>query len=251
MKIRKGVGYFKDILQIFKNIMKTVKLLALSTFLAFCSSPAFSFEANMHTAMIREALSGTLSDNNINTVIAGSNLQEQDETDSAGEPQRHFEATSLKRCCDYVKREQARVISYAGEADKDPSMCYKALFHLGMLLHTVQNFYTNTNYLDLVTADGVLAKEDPYGSNSMLVDWSQLFADAQSEEPQFKIAIETDKSKRTNNLELARGMALRESTRQWNYIEKLIANKFPNRSTDIVSALKKGAVSKPTDGVDD
>lgn len=250
MKIWKGVGYSKHIAPISSSIMKTANLLTLSIISAFLTLPAYGFEGNMHTAMIKEALSGTLSTENINTVIAGSNLQEQDETDTASEPQRHFEA-SMKRCCDYVKREQSRIVSYAGEADKDPSMCYKALFHMGMLLHTVQNFYTNTNYLDLITAEGKLGSEDPYGSNTLLVDWSQLFADVKSEAPQIKIAVETDKNKRANNLELARGMALRESTRQWNYIEKLITNKFGSRSADIVSALKKGAVEKPADGSDE
>ncbi len=227
--------------------MKTAKLLILSLFALFNMTPASCFDAQTHSEIIKEALSGTLSEDNIKSVLAGSNLQEQDETDNEGEAQRHFNMNNLKRCCDYVKREQARVISFAGEADKDSTMCYKALFHLGMLLHTVQNFYSNTNYLSLITNNGELTSKDPYGSTSALVDWPQLFADLKSEKPQIKIVIEMDKSKRTTDTELARGMALRESIRQWNYIEKLITNKYGKSSGDIVSALKNGSVKETSD----
>lgn len=230
--------------------MKTAKLLILSLFALLSTTPASCFDGQTHSEIIKEALSGTLSEDNIKSVIAGANLQEQDETDNEGEAQRHFNINNLKRCCDYVKREQARVISFAGEADKDSSMCYKALFHLGMLLHTVQNFYSNTNYLSLITNNGELVNSDPYGSTSALVDWTQLFADLKSEKPQIKIVIEMDKSKRTTDTELARGMALRESIRQWNYIEKLITSKYGKSSSDIISALKNGAASKPTDQID-
>lgn len=227
--------------------MKTLKILILCLFLGLSPTPASCFDAATHNEIIKEALSGALSEDNIKTVMAGASLQEQDETDNEGEPQRHFNIDNMKRCCDYVQHEQARVISFAGEADKDSSMCYKALFHFGMLLHTVQNFYSNTNYLSLITNNGELTSDDPYGATSALVDWSQLFADLKTEKPQIKIAVLTDKTKRTTDIELARGMALRESIRQWNYIEKLIASKYGKSSTDIVSALKKGAVEKPSD----
>ncbi len=227
--------------------MKTLKILTLSLFLSLCPTPASGFDATTHGEIIKEALTGTLSQDNIKTVMAGASLQEQDETDNAGEPQRHFNIDNMKRCCDYVQHEQARIISFAGEADKDSSMCYKALFHFGMLLHTVQNFYSNTNYLSLITNNGELSSDDPYGATSALVDWSNLFADLKSEHPQIKISVLTDKTKRTTDIEFARGMALRESIRQWNYIEKLITSKYGKSSTDIVSALKNGAAQKPSD----
>lgn len=227
--------------------MKTAKLLILSLFLALSTTPVSCFDGQTHSEIIKEALSGTLSEDNIKSVLAGANMQEQDETDNEGEAQRHFNINNMKRCCDYVQREQARIISFAGEADKDSSMCYKALFHLGMLLHTVQNFYSNTNYLSLISENGELANKDPYGSTSALVDWPQLFADLKSDKPQIKIIVEMDKTKRTTDIELARGMALRESIRQWNFIEKLITNKYKKSSTDIVSSLKNGSVKKTLD----
>ncbi len=227
--------------------MKTAKLLILSLFLALSTTPVSCFDGQTHNEIIKEALSGTLSEDNIKSVLAGANMQEQDETDNEGEAQRHFNINNMKRCCDYVQREQARIISFAGEADRDSSMCYKALFHLGMLLHTVQNFYSNTNYLSLISDNGELANKDPYGSTSALVDWPQLFADLKSDKPQIKITVEMDKTKRTTDIELARGMALRESIRQWNFIEKLITSKYKKSSTDIVSSLKNGSVKKPLD----
>jgi len=230
--------------------MKTSKFLTLSLFLALSVTPASCFDAATHNEIIKEALTGILSEDNIKTVMAGANLQEQDETDNEGEPQRHFDTDNLKRCTDYVQHEQARVISFAGEADKDTSMCYKALFHFGMLLHTVQNFYSNTNYLSLITNNGELTSSDPYGSTSTLVDWSSLSADLESEHPKFKIAVLTDKTKRTTDTELARGMALRESIRQWNYIEKLITSKYGKSAFDIVSSLKSNAPNKQNDQSD-
>lgn len=207
---------------------------------------------DIHAEVIKEGLSGTICPGNIEVIINGSKFQDSLVNDAKADPQRHFETQNINRAYEYVKREQKKVLNYAGEADADAESRTRALYHFGMMLHTVQDFYSNTNYLKLKvdqldrTTHGAY---DPYSID--LFDWAKLTANKPAAIGGAELKVELARNakmqvplKDTTYGKVARGLAIRETTRQWTFLETLLKNKYGERSKLILLALREASCAK-------
>jgi hypothetical protein len=208
----------------------------------------------MHGSIIKEALAGTICPENIAVIVNGSNNQNTPNNDVTNEPQRHFEVKDLMRAYKYVQQEQTRVLHYAHNADTDPDSRVRALFHFGMMVHSVQDFYSNSNYVKLKVDEMKLrgAQFDPYSIQPF--DWSKLAEGGTLKG--HKLIIWTDSDERNRQLDVplgkttyrkvARGIAIQETTRQWNFLERLLRTRYGEKSATILAALKEAACENTT-----
>ncbi len=207
-----------------------------------------------HSEIIKEGLAGTICPENIEVIVNGSNGQDKKGNEAEYEPQRHFETRDLNRSYDYVRMEQQRVLNYARDADSNEVSRARALYHFGLMLHTVQDFYSNTNYLKL-KIDALNRTEggvgDPYSVE--LFDWSKLVPHKVTLIGGSELKLEANKETRrarqrlplaeSTYLKVERGLAIRETMRQWNYLEALIKNRYGERAVTILIALQQASCS--------
>lgn len=223
-------------------------LLAASLMLSgFASAPLDG--TDIHEAVIKEGLAGTICPANIEVIVNGSKFQDATATGNETEEQRHFETKNILRSYDYVKREQKKVLNYAADADSSAEARTRALYHFGMMLHTLQDFYSNTNYLRLKVAEANRTASgdfDPYDLE--LFDWHKLTVGktpavgGQELKPEFIQAEEMNKPLRdTTYGKVARGLAIRETSRQWTFLEQLLKNRYGEKAESISLALRKAS----------
>lgn len=220
------------------------KLSAFLFFVLFLLSPSNARATDMDSSIIKEALQGIVCDRNIHVIIEGAYFQSMKENDRKRKPERHFADKNLKSSLNYIQLEQKKVLNAAIHSGSDPEMRTRALFHFGMMAHTANNFYSNTNYLPekikyLRKTKGVV--NDPY--NIKLVDWSQELDPNHSN---LSFITESDRKKifsqklgHTTVARVARGLAIREIRRQWDFMEALIRVKYKPKASIIIAALKK------------
>lgn len=222
-------------------------------------------DGDVHASVIKEGLAETICPANIEVIINGSKAQDSTVNDAKSEPQRHFETKNINRSYEYAKREQKKILNYAADADSNAESRTRALYHFGMMLHTLQDFYSNTNYLklkvdelDRTTNSGY----DPYSID--LFDWARL----NGKDPaavggvELKAEAAAPKAKMLQPLKdttygkVARGLAIRETMRQWTFLENLLKNKYGERSSTILLALREASCirkvpSEAEDAVED
>ncbi len=244
------------------------KLLTLGlclTVLACQAGHAFSsFDAeggSVHGAILREALRGTVSNTNIEFMIAACNSQDLPDSDWLKESRRHFDDGNFAGALAYIDREKRRALNYAGDADTDPDNRARCLRHFALVLHTVQDFYSRSNYVELLLEDP-RNQVNPY--NVALVDWVKVpegyigsrsgsclqsgmrsgatIANNVSYAELNKDNVDSPEGKRLAGgvayFKVARDLALRETVRQWNLFEALIRSRYLRRSEAIIAALK-------------
>ncbi|MBX9695094.1 MAG: hypothetical protein K2Z81_22100 [Cyanobacteria bacterium] len=235
--------------------MKRTVLKAVFCMLAVLGLSAFTTsekddKSDVHAGIIRDALSGTICSENVIVLVNGSRSQDQPGYDAKSEPQRHFES-DLKRGYHYVQQEQMKALNFACDADSDPESRTRALYHFGKMLHTVQDFYSNSNYVRLMIGSKQDSGSDfdPYSIG--IFDWSKL----QDASPVYvagkELKIEADKNNRqrwhdekvgeTTLGKVARGLAIEETIRQWSFMENLIKRKYGERASQILVALKEAS----------
>lgn len=140
-------------------------------------------EQSLHGNIINEALASTISASNLKLVIQS--------CDQAEDADILFNKTSFKRSLAYIEREQKKVLNAAFEADSNPSARYRTLKHFGIMLRAVQDFYSNSNYVENEVAKRTnklgVNRFDPYAIE--LVEWSKIPTLMQSEQPLSAAAI--------------------------------------------------------------
>jgi hypothetical protein len=230
-------------------------LMSLSCIVGAClSAGAFSTTSSMggevHDQIIKEALTGTVCDANIKFMNDASDSQDAPGTSAASEARRHFNDANLASAMAYLDRERKQALNYAGNADTDPDDRAQCLRHLGLLLHTAQDFYSRSNYIEL-QLQNPNKRVDPY--NIDLIDWGKLQAgqvgDLACGNPDLnKDNATTGEGKRVvgkaTYFSVARDLALRETQRQWNLFESLIRTRFNNRAPAIIAALKNASIAE-------
>ncbi len=228
-----------------KTVICLLVVLGLSAF-----TTSDKDDSDVHGRIIRDALSGTICSENVVVLVNGSRSQDQPGYDAQSEPQRHFES-DLKRGYHYVQQEQMKALNFACDADSDPESRTRALYHFGKMLHTVQDFYCNSNYVSLMigSRQSVGGDFDPYTIG--IFDWAKL----QESQPVYvagkELKIEADKNSRqrwqdekvgeTTLGKVARGLAIEETARQWSFMENLIKRKYGGRASLILVALKEAS----------
>jgi len=227
---------------------------ALAAILCMLFNSSFASDdltsSDVHGEITREALNGTVCPANIEVMVNGS--KSQDLSDAASEQPRHFETKDVNRSYEYVKREQKKVLNYAHDADSNADSRVRALYHFGMMLHTVQDFYSNTNYLKLKVEELDRTKGgafDPYSIE--LFDWVKLGNAKTVIVGGNELRVETARNARlelslqdSTYGKVARGLAIRETSRQWSYLENLLNSKYGERAKTILIALKQASCIK-------
>lgn len=211
---------------------------------------------DIHEQITREALGGTICDGNLAIIVRGCMSQDAPGSEGADEPRRHFRENNLSRTLSYIDREKRKVINFAATADGSEKDRVRALYHMGLLLHTAQDFYSQSNYIEVKETEANQKKRS-YGVNPYameLVDWGQLQTIAQQQTPGQKPPVfkfeNFDKQNPSSAqgqtklggatyYKMARELALRETQRQWNSVETLIRNRFGARASQILAALKQ------------
>lgn len=226
--------------------------------LAFTSAPSGS--GDIHAQITREALRGTVSDANIDFIVKSCDSQDATGGEGAGEARRHFKDATLSGALGYMDRERKKALNYAADADTDAESRAEALRHFGLMLHTAQDFYSHTNYLEL-QLENPASRQDPY--NIELVEWSRVpdgyvgkasgdslgsgksqgegkaaadFNKETAESAEGKKAIAG-----TTYFKLAKALAVRETQRQWNMFEALVRGRYMSKSPAIVTALRNAS----------
>ncbi len=232
------------------------KILALWTALLgtiqLCTGAAYSFGSdetgNIHESITQEALNGTICDANLKLVLKGSSAADIAGAEGAKDPRRHFKTGELTKCLALVDREKRKILNYAQNADTDEKSRARVLFLLGEVLHTLQDFYSRSNYIELKEDQ---CKNDLFSMD--LADWTAL------QETESKIgtllkfegfdkstAVQDEGKKSvgsTTYFKVARELAIRETQRQWNLIETLIRNKADKRGSEIITAITQAPCS--------
>lgn len=232
------------------------KVIGLSILLAgssqLCAGAVFSFgsdeSGNIHEQITQEAFSGTICDANLKLILKGSSAADIAGAEGAKDPRRHFKTGELAKCLALVDREKRKMINYAQNADTDEKSRARVLYIFGQLLHTLQDFYSRSNYIELKQDQ---FKNDMYSMD--LADWTAL------QEQESKIGTllkfeDVDKSTPTQEegkkpvsgttyFKVARELAIRESQRQWNLMETLIRNKAEKRGADVITAITQAPCS--------
>lgn len=203
---------------------------------------------NVHAQITHDALIGSISEANLKLIIDADTAQDAPGSEAANERRRHFDGTSIAATIAHINREKNKALNLAAEADTEPQARLDALRHLGMMLHSVQDFYLRSNYVEqqLKVEDN---KNDPY--NIALVDWNKLsppdIAAAKHGDPDD--ALNKDSSTagggktaiggKATYHSVARDLAVRETQRQWNLFETLVRTRCGERAPAVLAALRQ------------
>jgi hypothetical protein len=238
---------------------KVDNLSAVLLLLSICTPQVLAFGSdstgNLHEQIVSDALSGTICDANLKLIQKGVVAADKQGAESANDPRIHFKTGDVTKSLGYVDREKRKILNYAMNADTDEKTRARALFHFGQILHTLQDFYSRSNYIEL--------KEDQYKDRPYemdLPDWTDLLNQETNSGTRLrfegfdKSTPESDEGKKavagTTYFKIARALAERETQRQWNLMEALIRNKAGGRANDVITALsQKPCDPKTTDDI--
>lgn len=238
------------------------KVTLLLILLSACHAATFAFSntnsmgGNTHNEITSEALKSILSEANLKIIIDANIAQDRPGSEGASELRRHFGEERFVSSLGYIDREKKRALNYASESDTDPEQRGRALVHFGEMLHCVQDFYSRTNYLELMLSNESY-RNDPY--NIPLVDWVKVpdgypglmsfsvrTGNADQRAAIVKDSMECDEGKkiivaRISYFQAAKDLAVRETQRQWNSFETMIHNRCGDRAAAIIAALKQAS----------
>lgn len=199
---------------------------------------------SLHGQILREALSNKICAKNLEFIS-----QSADRTTPEASHD-FFGKGNLKSGLGYIEREQKIILNYAQEADVNARVRYRTLFHVGRLMRAAQDFYSQSNYVELQSErlkEKLGPAFDPYQID--LVDWSKLnYSEylkrgnktlddggrAKENEEEGK-----DRLGSATYYKVAKDLATRESVRQWDMLLALIRQKYPKRSASIITALRE------------
>jgi hypothetical protein len=229
---------------------------SLSTLLLLNCPMAMGFDARggevakVHEQITKDALSSSICEANLKVILLG--CDSQDIASAGADRYRHFQDANLLKTLNFVEREKRKVLNFCATADSDEKSRACALYHFGQILHTLQDFYSRSNYLELKLNEIHRAHHDPtkeelYGLP--LVDWSTLITKLRNGERTNITVEEADKSNPTDPeslrningisyFSLARELAVRETERQWRQLESLIKARLQNNATAVTISLK-------------
>lgn len=219
----------------------------------------FAFDArqqpfvDVHDQIIKEALAGTICEPNLQVIALGA----ASEGASAGSPlsddYRHFRDKSLLKTLNYIEREKRKVLNFCTTADVDQKSRIRALYHFGLILHTLQDFYSSSNYIELKLEQlrkqrRNLASEDLF--NMPLVDWNSMLSLLRNGEKTNIVVEGFDKADPTSPeakltaggvtyFALAKELAVRETERQWHQLASLIKASVQGNAVAVTISLEK------------
>jgi hypothetical protein len=136
------------------QIMLLLLALALAQCLWSSAVSAFMtfkwFGGAIHQHILDDALYPLgLSRASLKTIGKGTDSQDIPLTDKyTASPQNHCDDNQIQQGSAYWQERIKRAVVDAKNADTNPRNCHKALFEFGEGMHTVQDFYSHSNYLE-------------------------------------------------------------------------------------------------------
>lgn len=132
--------------------------------LAFSSgAQAFkSFEAAggaIHHGILQEALGAEVTPQVLQILSDACNTQDIVESHNFGDATHHFDNNELKGSRQYMQERFRQAAFFAARCNKDLAMRDGALREMGLLLHTAQDFYSHSNYIELQLRDLVRVED--------------------------------------------------------------------------------------------
>lgn len=224
---------------------------------AFAFSSSDSTGGNVHEQITADALKGLISAANLKVIMDANVAQDKPGSEAAAELRRHFGDERFVSSLAYIDREKKRSLNYASEADTDPEQRGRTLTHFGEILHSVQDFYSRTNYVELMLKANPGFRDDPY--MIPLVDWQKVpdgypglvsfnvkAGNVNDTAAIVKDSLSTEEGKKIISgkitfFNVAKDLAVRESQRQWNIFETMIRNRCGTRAAAIIAALKQAS----------
>lgn len=213
-----------------KALSTAILILAASMVpIALASSPAP--DQPKYSSILREALSQQFDRGNLDLV---SKYIETQDAVPAKQVKGSAYALYLAQSID---RNQKKFVNLAQAADTNPRDRFYALKTFASLLHTVQDFYSKTDYI----SETIKAKSSKRGAHAVdpyqldFADWEKIKNKSLQYESADIATIVPDGAK------IARELSLRETQRQWEILEALIKQKYPDRSSNILTALKSAS----------
>jgi len=214
------------------------------------AAPSLSFALqdrdgqSLHGQILREALSNKICAKNLEFISQSADRTIPEATHD------FFGKGNLKSGLSNLEREQKLILNYAQEADVNAKMRYRTLFHVGRLMRIAEDFYSQSNYVEL-QAERLKEKQgtsfDPYQIE--LVDWGKLNYSEYLKRgnktlndggrPKENEEEGKDRLGSATYYKVAKDLAIRESMRQWDMLLALIRQKYPKRSASIITALKE------------
>lgn len=239
--------------------LKQLVILAIAALPVYNPSLAFSsFDAqgnsqgDIHAEIIREALRDSISEPNLNFMIQASQSQDAAGKEAAGDSRRHFDNNNFNAALAYIDREKKMALNYAADADQDFQNHAQCLRHLALMLHTAQDFYSRSNYVELLLEDP-RNRRDPL--NLSLVDWSkipsgyvgqtsgtELNSGLQDSKDNADLAEGKKMSGGYSYFQIARELAIKETQRQWNLFATLVQGRYRDRANAILTAIKTTSI---------
>jgi hypothetical protein len=217
---------------------------------------------NVRGKITRDALKDVLAPVSLQAVIKADESQDKPGSEGVAEIRRHFDGSALPAAAAYMMREQSRAVTLACEADTDPESRAEALRHLGLMLHSAQDFYLHTNYLELQLEDP-RNLSDVY--NLPLADWNKVPDGYSSARTGLKlVGYDTFRSNDLINkdsattaggkqiagrsgvalFDIACDLATRETKHQWSLFEVLVRTRCGSRAPAVLDALRNGDVKE-------
>jgi Heterokaryon incompatibility protein Het-C len=235
------------------RLSNAIALLALFTcFISVTAANAAEADCGpMHEEITHDALAATFNAANLNLVERACESQSKPGSEAASETRRHFGDENFAKALAYMDRQKRLILDFSASADTNAMDRARALYHLGLLLHTAQDFYSHTNYVELAAErmkenHGASIK-DPYSMD--LVDWTKLASNRtnalQTSHEIYKDDANASEGKiafgSSNYFKIAKELAVKESIRQWNSVEALIKLRHAARANAILSAMKEAS----------
>lgn len=206
-------------------------------------------DGDIHQRATNVGLHGVFSEPNLAVIAESSGRPLESEFNVEARP--FFTDDNFKSAMGFIDREKKKTLNYASESDSDGESRGFALRHFGQVLRAVQDFYLQTNYIEIMT-ESEAYRSDPY--NIPLVDWSKVpvgypqlkslaAGDAVSPDKNSPIPLLHSKkiTDKVTYLQVAEELAVREAQRQWSWLETLIRNRCGTRATNVLAALKQAS----------
>lgn len=216
-----------------------------------CAFAGESVSCKSHAEITHDALAGQFNPPNLELIQRSCDSQIKPGSEGASESRRHFTDDNFSKAIAYMDRQKKLILDFSCGADTNVRDRARALYHLGLLVHTAQDFYSHTNYIE-VTAEYMKQRNqgligDPYSMD--LVDWSklgthrtnvlqstpELYKD-DANGPEGRIALGD-----STYFKVAKELATKETMRQWNSVEALIKLRYGTRSSAILTAMKQAS----------
>jgi hypothetical protein len=112
-------------------------------------------DGQVHDGIITEALDGLASPERIKTLIWAAARNDDPTGERFGDERRHFDSNKIDKSLEWVLGRMETAIADGALADKEERKLQSSLEALGDLLHSVQDFYSHSNYIELTLKAGV------------------------------------------------------------------------------------------------